>query len=94
MTNRTAAIIITIAVVFVFACPGLAGLCWGLANLVDFGAGFGIFATDQNTYLFYILGGICGGVFLIAIAAIVSFFVLRKKKEAPSTPDEPIPPPM
>lgn len=92
MTNRPAAIIITIVAVFLCACPGLAGLCWGLASFIDYAGGFGVFATDQNTYLGYIFGGICGGIVLIAIAAIVSFFVLRKKKETPSIPDEPIPP--
>lgn len=94
MSNRTAAVIITIVAVLLCACPGLAALCWGLASFADYAGGFGIFATSQNTYLWYIFGGVCGGIFLIAIAAIVSFFVLRKKKETPlpPSPDEPIPP--
>jgi fructose-specific phosphotransferase system IIC component len=94
MSNRTAAVIITIVVVILCGCPGLAALCWGFASVVDYAGGFGIFATDQNTYLSYIFGGICGGVVLIIIAAVVSFLVLRKKKETPlpPSPDEPIPP--
>jgi hypothetical protein len=68
-------------------------LCWGLASFVDYAAGFGIFASDQNTYLGYIFGGVCGGIILIVIAAVVSFLVLRKKKGTPPpTPDEPLPP--
>jgi len=94
MNNRTAAVIITIVAVLLCACPGLAAFCWGLASFVDYAGGFGIFATNQNTYLSYIFGGVCGGVVLILIAAVVSFLVLRKKKEAPlpPSPDEPLPP--
>ncbi|OGO61061.1 MAG: hypothetical protein A2032_04250 [Chloroflexi bacterium RBG_19FT_COMBO_49_13] len=95
MNNRTAAIIITIVAVFLCACPGLAALFWGSASLLDYAAGFGIFATDQNTYLAYIFGGLCGGIVLILIAAVVIFFVLRKKKEPlPPSSDEPLPPPI
>lgn len=92
MNNRTAAVIITIIAVFLCGCPGLIGLCWGSAFLIDYAAGFGFFASDPNTYLGYILGGLCGGFVLIAITVIVSFFVLRKKKGIPPTPNEPIPP--
>lgn len=94
MSNRTAAVIITIVSVILCGCPGLAALCWGLASVVDYAGGFGIFATDQNTYLSYIFGGICGGIVLIVIAAVVSFLVLRQKKVTPppSNPNEPLPP--
>jgi len=94
MSNRTAAVIITIVSVILCGCPGLAGLCWGLASVVDYAGGFGIFATDQNTYLSYIFGGICGGIVLIVIAAVVSFLVLRQKKVTPPppNPNEPLPP--
>jgi phosphotransferase system glucose/maltose/N-acetylglucosamine-specific IIC component len=92
MSNRTAAIIITIVAVLLCGCPGLAALCWGAASLVDYAAGFGFFASDQATYLWYIIGGLCGGILLIAIAIVVGFFVLRKKKEIPPSFNEPIPP--
>jgi len=93
MTNRTSAVIITIVAVLLCGCPGLAGLCWGLASFVDYAGGFGIFATNQNTYLSYIFSGVCGGVVLIIIAAVVSFLVLRKKKETtPPSSNEPLPP--
>jgi hypothetical protein len=74
----------------------------GLSSLADYAVGSGIFASDQNTYLGYIFGGLCSGIFLIAIAVVISFLVLRKKKETtpsalgeplpPSNPDEPLPP--
>ena len=99
MENRTAAVIITVVAVLLCGCPGLAALCLGLVSLVDYGAGFGIIATDQNTYLGLIFGGLCGGLVLIIIAVLVSFFVLRHKKAtlpppptSPIPPDEPLPP--
>jgi phosphotransferase system glucose/maltose/N-acetylglucosamine-specific IIC component len=103
MTNRTAAVIITIVAVFLCGCPGLAALCWGLISLVDYAGGLGITGIgDQNGYLASIFGGICGGIILIAIVVVVAYFTLRKKKETlptgtdqplpPSSPDEPLPP--
>jgi phosphotransferase system glucose/maltose/N-acetylglucosamine-specific IIC component len=92
MNNRTAAIIITIVAVLLCGFPGVAALCWGAASLVDYGIGFGILASDQATYLWYIFGGLCGGLFLLAITIVVGFLVLRKKKEIPPSIDEPLPP--
>jgi hypothetical protein len=92
MSNRTTAIIITVVAVLLCGCPGLALMCGGLLSLIDYGAGFGYIATDQNTYYGYIFGGLCGGIVLIAIAVIVGFLVLRKKKEVLPSSDEPIPP--
>lgn len=97
MANRTAAVIITIIAVFICGFPGLAAFCVGLFSMLDYAAGFGIFASDQRTYLSLIFGGLCVGIILILIAALVSFFVLRQKKETPpppppSTPEEPLPP--
>jgi hypothetical protein len=94
MQNRTAAVIITIVAILLCGCPGLAALCLGLSSLGDYAAGFGIFASDQNTYLGLIFGGLCFGIVLILITVLVSFFVLRKKKETlPIVSEEPIPPP-
>lgn len=97
MANRTAAVIITVIAVLICGCPGLAAFCFGLSSLVDYAGGFGIFASDQNTYLSLIFGGLCVGIILIIIAALVSFFALRQKKatppsQPPSAPEEPIPP--
>ena len=53
MQNRTAAVIITIIAILLCGCPGLAVLCFGLSSLADYAAGFGIFASDQNTYIWF-----------------------------------------
>jgi phosphotransferase system glucose/maltose/N-acetylglucosamine-specific IIC component len=102
MQNRTAAVIITIIAILLCGCPGLAALCLGLSSLADYAAGFGIFASDQNSYIWLIFSGLCVGIVLILITVLVSFFVLRRKKEPqpvvpvepvpPTTPDEPLPP--
>ncbi|HSB65167.1 MAG TPA: hypothetical protein VLD65_01235, partial [Anaerolineales bacterium] len=86
MENRTAAVIITIIAVIICLCPGIAALCLGLASALDYAAGFGIFATDQNTYLSLIFGGACVGIFLIVVAAVIIFLVLRQKKASPPPP--------
>lgn len=100
MENRTAAVIITFVVAIMCVCPGLAALCLGLASALDYAAGFGIFATDQNTYLSLIFGGACIGILLIIFGAVIIFLVLRQKKASPPPPpptppasmDEPLPP--
>ena len=93
MENRTAAVIITIVAVIVCICPGIAAFCLGSATALDYAAGSGIVATDQRTYLSLIFGGICSGVFLIALAAVIIFLVLRQKKSSPASPPPPPPPP-
>jgi len=108
MKNRTTAIILTILVVLCCGCPGLTALCWGMISAVDFAGGLGITGIgDQNGFLSSIFGGLCGGIFLIAIVVLVAYFLLRKKKDTPaprldtpptppevppSSPDEPLPP--
>ena len=101
MNNRTAAIIITILVVFCCGCPGLTAICWGLVSFVDFAGGLGITGiADQNGFLASIFGGVCGGIVLIAIVVVIAYFLLRKKKVAttsveplpPTSTDEPLPP--
>jgi ABC-type Fe3+ transport system permease subunit len=102
MKNRTAAIIITILVILCCGCPGLTSLCWGLLSFVDIAnsnwdiTGIG----DQNGLLASIFGGVCGGVFLIALVVLIAYFLLRKKKVdttsveplPPTSADEPLPP--
>jgi hypothetical protein len=93
MANRTTGIIITIVAVILCGCPGLAGLCWGIVSLVDWAGGLGITGIgDQNGFIGSILGGICGGIIFIAIAAVVAYFMLRKKKEDTTITNEPLPP--
>lgn len=95
MNNRTAAIIITILLVFCCGCPGLTAICWGLVSAIDLASG-GLDITgivDQNGLLASIFSGVCGGIVLIAIVVVIAYFLLRKKKETPPTlPDEPLPP--
>jgi hypothetical protein len=91
MKNRTAAIIITILVILCCGCPGLTSLCWGLLAFVDFAGGLGITGIgDQNGFLASIFGGVCGGIFLIALVVLVAYFLLRKKK-VDTTSVEPLP---
>jgi len=95
MSNRTVAVIITIAVVLLCACPGLAFLCFGITDFIDHYALnsyiYGI--TNRGVSDFWGIVGICSGIIFIVIAVLVSFFVLRKKKETPPpSSDEPLPP--
>lgn len=98
MSNRTAAVIITIAVVLLCACPGLAFLCFGVTDFIDHYALnsylYGLY--NEKVSNFWGIAGICGGILFIVIAVVVSILVLRKKKEAPlpPSPDEPLPPPI
>ena len=96
MQDRTAAVVITIFVVVLFGCPGLAFLCFGLTDFVDF--------YTLNSYIYGIhnanfanglgVAGLCAGIFFIAIAVVVAILVLRRKRPIPpATPSEPIPPP-
>jgi len=95
MKDRTLAVIITIVVVLLFACPGLAFLCFGVTEFVDHYAFnsyiFGIY--NQTAANWSGILGICGGILFIAIAVVVSVLVLRRKNGTPPPPPkEPIPP--
>jgi hypothetical protein len=94
MNNRTTGIIITIVAVVLCGCPGLVGLCLGLVSLIDvaFNQGNITGFSDFQSGLPYTVGGICGGIVFIAIAAAVAFFMLRKKKEDTTISNEPLPP--
>jgi len=95
MSNRTAAVIITIAAVLLCACPGLAFLCFGVTDFIDHYALNSYFygITSKGLSDFWGIVGICSGIIFIVIAVLVSFFVLRKKKVTPPpSPDEPLPP--
>ncbi len=96
MTNRTAAVIITILAILFCGCPGLAFLCFGVTDFVDYYALnsyiYGI--TNQNSTITTGVLGICGGVLFIAIAVVVSILVLRQRRVPPTNPSEPVPPTM
>ena len=93
MQNRTAAVIITIVAILLCGCPGLAALCVGLSSFVFQAGQFYIFSSDQNINLGAGFGVLCAGMVMILVTVLVSFFVLRKKKETlPIVPEEPLPP--
>jgi hypothetical protein len=93
MRDRTLAVILTIAVVILLGCPGLAFLCFGLTDFVvfyGFDNPFGVTTGFSN--LVGILG-LCVGFFLIIITIIAGIFMLRRKADFPaSIPDVPVPP--
>jgi hypothetical protein len=98
MENRTAAVIITIVVVFLCACPGLLFLCNGLFALVEILTNYQVqiigYGYDAP---YWLIGSICVGLLGILIAIVVAYLVLRQKKAAPApppppAPDEPLPP--
>ncbi len=96
MENRTAAVIITIAAILFCGCPGLAFLCFGITDFIDYYAFnsyiYGI--SDRTASNIGGVAGICAGILFIAIAVVVSVLVLRQKKVASPTSEEPLPPPV
>lgn len=95
MKDRTLAVIITVVVILLCGCPGLAFLCFGITDFIDHytlnSYIFGIYS--QTAANFWGVLGICGGIFFIAIAVVVSILVLRRKNSTPPPPpNEPIPP--
>lgn len=96
MKDRTAAIIITIIAILFCGCPGLAFLCFGVTDFIDY--------YTLNSYIYGITNksgadvagslGLCIGVILIIIAVVVSVLVLRRRNGTPPTPNEPLPPPV
>ncbi len=93
MNSRTTAIIATVAAVVLCGCPGLFLCIFG--GLVAAGAP----VTTQlngvsNTSTLpasYGIGMLCLALILILIPVLVGFFTLRKKP-APATTNEPLPP--
>jgi choline-glycine betaine transporter len=96
MENRTAAVIITILAILFCGCPGLAFLCFGVTDFIDYYAFnsyiYGI--SDQTASNIGGIAGICAGILFIAIAVVISVLVLRRKKVVPPSTNEPLPPPV
>jgi phosphotransferase system glucose/maltose/N-acetylglucosamine-specific IIC component len=94
MSNRTAAVIITIVAILFCGCPGLAFLCFGVTNFIDYyGLNSYIYGfTDKTASDIWGAAGICGGIIFLVIAVVVSVLVLRRKRETPPSPQEPLPP--
>lgn len=99
MTNRTAAVVITILVVLFFGCPGILFLCNGVLALVEIlsQGQIQIYGYDAP---YWLAGSLCVGVIAIVITVLVSYFVLRQRKSnvppptptMPTPPEEPLPP--
>ncbi len=101
MANRTAAVIITIVVVLLCACPGLAFICNGLLALLEIVTNRQIDIGYGYNAPYWVIASFCIGLLGIAIAIIVAVLVLRQKNVAavppppsitPPPPDEPLPP--
>jgi len=92
MNNRSNSIFIAVIAVLLFLFPGIAGICLGMASLVDAVFGFGIFGNDLNTYLWYIFGGICGGFLFLVISVIMIIIAVQKGRQVSLPPAEPTPP--
>jgi len=94
MSNRTTAVIITIVAVLLCGCPGLAFLCFGVTDFIDYYALnsyiYGI--TDKTASDIWGVVGLCAGLLFIVLTIVVSVLVLRRKKETPPVTHEPIPP--
>ncbi len=97
MENRTAAVVITIVVVLLCACPGLLFLCNGILALVEIISNYNIQIIGYGYNApYWLAGSLCLGVLGILIAILVSYLVLRQKKVTspipPPPPEEPLPP--
>ena len=101
MANRTAAVVITIVVVLLCACPGIAFICNGLLALLEIVTNYQVFNLYGYNAPYWTVASLCLGLLGILIAIVVAYLVLRQKKTAtvalrpitpPSSPDEPLPP--
>ncbi len=99
MENRTAAVIITLLVVFLCAFPALFFLCIGVLALIEILSNHAIQIYGYNAP-YWLAGGLCVGLLGIAIAVVVAVLVLRLPKKStppppptmPAPPEEPLPP--
>jgi hypothetical protein len=94
MENRTAAVIITIVVVFLCACPGLLFLCNGLFALIEIITNYNVQIIGYGYNApYWLVASLCIGLLGIIIAIIVAILVLRRPKMPPQRPPSPTPPP-
>lgn len=96
MDKKTIGIIATVAAVLLCGCPGLGSLCYGLTTTVASfipGAEIDIFGSnDPGSATTMGIVTLCVGIIFIAIPIVVGIVTLRKKPEAVSSVDEPLPP--
>ena len=88
--NRNTALILTLVTVVLFGCPGLFACLGGaIATTVSFipGAEIDIAgSTDPAAAQALGVGGMCLGLFFIAIPVLVWFFALRRRRGASEEP--------
>ncbi len=92
MENRTAAVIITLIVVVLCACPALFFLCTGSLALLEILSNYNVQIYGYNAP-YWLAGSLCLAVLGILIAVIVSVLVLRQPKKSVPPPLPPTPPP-
>ncbi len=96
MQNRTAAVIITLVVVFLFACPGVLFLCNGLLALIEIITNYNVQIIGYGYNApYWLAASFCIGVLGILVAIVVSVLVLRQPKtkaSPPPPPTTPLPP--
>lgn len=98
MQNRTAAVIITLVVILLCACPGFAFLCNGLLALLEIITNYQVQIVGYGYNApYWVAASFCIGLLGIIVSVIVAVFVLRQKKTTPPPPpppaaDEPLPP--
>jgi hypothetical protein len=95
--NKNTALIATIATAILCGCPGLFGLCFGLASVAAAmipGAQIDVFGSNNPSSAMGMgFVSLCLSVVFIAIPVAVGIFTLRKKPEAAeATSEEPLPP--
>lgn len=95
MDKKTTGIIATVATALLCGCPGLIGLCLGLASVAAAfvpGAQIDVFgSSDPASAATMGFVSLCLSLIFIAIPIVVGFVTLRKKPEA-AVSDEPLPP--
>ena len=86
MDKKTVAIIITVAVCLLCACPGLSGIAMGAMFAIISsipGANIDVMgSSDPGTALSFGVWTLIIGIVMVIIAAVILFFTWRKKKGA------------
>ncbi len=86
--NRTTAIILTVATALLCGCPGIFVCLGGVLTAVGTPYATDLMGTTSSgsSGTWYGVGGICGGLILIAIPIVIGILTLRKKKPADMPP--------
>lgn len=98
MSNKTTAIVVTIAAMLLCGCPGLFGLLMGgMFAVISFipGANIDVMgSSDPRSALNLGIGGLCVGIVFVLIAAVAIFFAWRRKPVTAPKASDSVPPAM